>query len=190
MTYGGPPFGYTVPAGYTFDNISKCSSCAAPIMWCLTRKGNRAPLNPDGISHFATCPNAADHRRTKASPPPPPIKLPAVPDPAAGTAAREEAIERVDAGTPVEWRWMAARVLTDLAATVPDLTTDDLFFAIQAAGFDPSVPEMRAYGAVIRRGQADGVISPTDHFRPSVRPAAHRRPMRVHRSLIMREAPR
>jgi hypothetical protein len=67
-----------------------CSSCGASILWAITEKGHRIPIDPepttagnltlvDGIartprlgedapflqylSHFATCPNAADHRR-------------------------------------------------------------------------------------------------------------------------------
>ena len=63
--YDGPPFGYVVPTGYTFDNLGRCASCGATIAWCLTPKGNRAPMDRDGISHFASCPNAADHRRPK-----------------------------------------------------------------------------------------------------------------------------
>jgi len=65
MAYDGPPFGWTIPDGYTFDNIGRCSTCGAAIAWCYTKKGNRAPVDPTGISHFATCPNAADHRRPK-----------------------------------------------------------------------------------------------------------------------------
>ena len=82
MPYDGPPFGVTIPDGYTYDNMGKCSSCGESIVWCHTRKGNRAPLNPDGISHFATCPNAADHRRpreTKPSPPEPARSEPITP---------------------------------------------------------------------------------------------------------------
>lgn len=66
-----------------------CKSCGEPIDWAITRKGSRIPLDitsrpdanivvgGDGIarvvpagegvrtSHFATCPNARAHRRTK-----------------------------------------------------------------------------------------------------------------------------
>jgi hypothetical protein len=68
-----------------------CRSCDAPIDWAFTEKGKRIPLDrtttssmvanivldPDGtarvvaagtgerISHFATCPNAGQHRRRK-----------------------------------------------------------------------------------------------------------------------------
>jgi len=64
--YQGPPFGWVIPEGYRFSNAAKCASCHADIAWCETPKGNRAPLDPDGKSHFTTCPNAADHRRPKA----------------------------------------------------------------------------------------------------------------------------
>jgi hypothetical protein len=40
-----------------------CRSCGAPVMWVETKRGKRAPLNPDGTSHFATCPQAASWRK-------------------------------------------------------------------------------------------------------------------------------
>jgi hypothetical protein len=41
-----------------------CRSCGATILWVLSkRSGKRAPLNPDGTSHFATCPQADQWRR-------------------------------------------------------------------------------------------------------------------------------
>jgi hypothetical protein len=67
---------------------SKCRSCGAAIVWATTSTGKQAPfdakpiattdLKPIGdgtylasntmrgyVSHFATCPNAAQHRRTR-----------------------------------------------------------------------------------------------------------------------------
>ena len=66
----------------------RCKSCGGPIEWAVTIKGRRMPLDPspvlggnvllDGnratvvapdesrlgyVSHFATCPNAREHRR-------------------------------------------------------------------------------------------------------------------------------
>jgi hypothetical protein len=61
-----------------------CSSCGAPVLWVVMTSGARMPLNPtpqrlitlatvDHVghvqdcytSHFATCPNAAEHRRPR-----------------------------------------------------------------------------------------------------------------------------
>ena len=60
-----PPPGVTIAPGHTFVNEGVCSTCGDAIVWCLTTKGNRAPFNPDGVSHFATCPQAGDHRRRR-----------------------------------------------------------------------------------------------------------------------------
>lgn len=67
-----------------------CKSCKAAIIWCITGNGKKMPVdakqNPAGnivlegeaptavyvdpgtgthTSHFATCPNAAEHRKAK-----------------------------------------------------------------------------------------------------------------------------
>lgn len=61
-------------------NVSSCKSCGAPIQWVLMQKtGKRNPLdiNKKVIvtesgeavsgyeSHFSTCPNAGQHRKSK-----------------------------------------------------------------------------------------------------------------------------
>jgi hypothetical protein len=76
------------------DGVSACRSCGAEVFWAVTASGKRMPVDadvtadgnvsigPDGLayvvpaghvaspayprytSHFATCPNAAHHRRT------------------------------------------------------------------------------------------------------------------------------
>jgi len=46
---------------------ARCRSCQASILWVVTVKaGKRAPIDPDGISHFATCPEAERWRKPKA----------------------------------------------------------------------------------------------------------------------------
>lgn len=72
---------FTVPAG---TERAECRSCHAPVYWIVTDSGKRMPVDCEvegatrpfkgvpgdggeregkGISHFATCPNAAQHRR-------------------------------------------------------------------------------------------------------------------------------
>lgn len=56
--------------------IVRCSSCRAKIIWFKTAAGKNMPVDADTvepedqelelprhISHFATCPNAGQHRR-------------------------------------------------------------------------------------------------------------------------------
>ena len=42
-----------------------CRSCGAPITWVKTESGKWMPLDPDGTSHFATCPDAAKWRKKR-----------------------------------------------------------------------------------------------------------------------------
>jgi len=56
--------------------MAKCRSCKADIVWLKTEQGRHIPINADTVSkgdkifdfnkhkaHFATCPDAAKHRR-------------------------------------------------------------------------------------------------------------------------------
>jgi NAD-dependent SIR2 family protein deacetylase len=58
----------------------QCRSCGADVVWFRTAKGNRMPVDESStlptdaahqldlkrhISHFATCPHAAQHRRVR-----------------------------------------------------------------------------------------------------------------------------
>jgi hypothetical protein len=63
-------------------SVRQCSSCHADIVWLLTAKGKRMPVDaatvkpgdylfePNGehVSHFATCPSAQQHRRGRRAP--------------------------------------------------------------------------------------------------------------------------
>jgi hypothetical protein len=57
-----PPDGWVVPKGWRASGRSStCGSriregCGAEILWAENPKGRKAPLNPDGTSHFETCP--------------------------------------------------------------------------------------------------------------------------------------
>ena len=59
------PQGWVVPPGYQPDNVGRCRSCQAPILWALTPAGKKAPLNPDGTNHFGTCPSADQWRKSR-----------------------------------------------------------------------------------------------------------------------------
>jgi len=57
---------FEVPEGWVPDHHSAaCRSCHALIVWCRTPGGKRAPVDPDGKSHFASCPDAEKWRRPK-----------------------------------------------------------------------------------------------------------------------------
>lgn len=58
----------------------KCKSCEAPILWVTVERTHKSmPVNPEfvtvvtetgmviqgHVSHFATCPQAAEHRKVK-----------------------------------------------------------------------------------------------------------------------------
>jgi len=45
---------------------SKCRGCGETVYWIITRNGKRMPVDPDGTSHFATCPSAERYRRPKS----------------------------------------------------------------------------------------------------------------------------
>lgn len=57
--------GWTIPLGYLPETIRRCRSehCRAQVLWARTPAGRMMPLDRDGSSHFATCPDAARFRR-------------------------------------------------------------------------------------------------------------------------------
>lgn len=60
VTPGGT---WTVPLGWRADDEGVCRSCHAEVLWCFTPSEKKAPINRDGTSHFATCPQANDWRK-------------------------------------------------------------------------------------------------------------------------------
>ena len=53
--------------GYIYLRASRCKGCGATMYWWLTPRHKQSPHDPDGTSHFATCPAAAKFKR--ATPP-------------------------------------------------------------------------------------------------------------------------
>ncbi len=53
----------------TEDNQSECRSCGEPIIWCITAKGKKMPVDvpeDDGPTtcHFATCRDSEQWRKS------------------------------------------------------------------------------------------------------------------------------
>lgn len=42
---------------------SSCKGCGQSITWMLTENGKSTPLNLDGTTHWATCPDAKKFKR-------------------------------------------------------------------------------------------------------------------------------
>lgn len=59
---GRAPLTFFIPPG---TPARVCRSCPGVIYWIVTGAGKRMPVNADGVSHFATCPAAAQHRRPR-----------------------------------------------------------------------------------------------------------------------------
>lgn len=74
-----PPFLFEVPPGA--DQVA-CKGCGAPVYWILTKKQKKMPVDCHagagcqtptterpgfGVSHFATCPQAAQFRSPRPS---------------------------------------------------------------------------------------------------------------------------
>jgi hypothetical protein len=92
-----------------------------------------------------------------------------------GYAAAEAAL----AVTPKEWQAAARDAVADLAMRGTPFTTDDVLAFLEA---DPTLPaggvETRALGAVMRKAQKDGWITPGGYV-TSTRRESHQRPKRL-----------
>jgi hypothetical protein len=102
-------------------------------------------------------------------------------DAVASEAARERAIQRVDQAAEPEWKDYAYEAACEAANLWSTFTTDEAEQLLPIGTEPPHEP--RAWGPVMRRVAADGVIEPTNEWRLTTKIVAHRRPKRVWRSL-------
>jgi len=47
---------------------AKCKGCGAQIFWQRTKAGKLTPADPDGTSHWATCPKVAMFKKPEKEP--------------------------------------------------------------------------------------------------------------------------
>jgi hypothetical protein len=55
--------------------MDRCRSCGAEITWKRTERGRLAPFDPDGTTHFVTCPDRRAWRKTTPARPAQPSLL-------------------------------------------------------------------------------------------------------------------
>jgi len=96
--------------------------------------------------------------------------------------AKEDAIDSAERGANPDWLAAARRGIKVLAHRREYLTSDDLWVWLK--DLEIKVEEPRAMGSIMAGARNDALIAPTSEFLPSARPACHRRPQRVWRSLI------
>ena len=100
---------------------------------------------------------------------------------AAGTEARDDALQRVEEHAPPTWNDLAYQTLLDYARSHAEFTAPEF---VIATGL-PKAPEQRALGAVIRHAASDGMIENTYRTRKSPDPGQHVRPCTIWRSAVL-----
>lgn len=102
------------------------------------------------------------------------------PSSAAGRAARDEAIKRVDMNADPAWKHRAQVGLRDLCLEREEFTTDDLWVRL---GWMPHEP--RAIGPIMLHAARTGWIEKIEgRYREAHRGVNHARPQQVWRSLL------
>jgi len=103
---------------------------------------------------------------------------------AEGRAALELALEIVEAHANALWKEKACDLVNWIAHEKSEFTTDEVWEALERFYPSLSTHEPRAMGAVMRSASRSGIIVPTDRTTKTIRPLAHRRPVRVWSSLV------
>ena len=105
------------------------------------------------------------------------------PDLRGAQAARTAALAVVDKGAPESFKALAFVSVCRVASHLATFIVDDVWADLYRDGIGPPVVEKRAMGAVMQRARKEGVITPTDQFRPSAQKQCHANPRRIWRSL-------
>ena len=101
-----------------------------------------------------------------------------------GAQARDEAMQQVDDHADTSWKGKALAAVLHIAEHGDEVTTDEVWAALEKWYPHLRTHEPRAMGPVMRRAAGLGLIERTERTTLSVRPENHRRPVRVWRSLV------
>lgn len=110
-------------------------------------------------------------------------EIPTLFDALAATKARDEALERVEKNADPVWKQNCVAAIKHLAEHMTEFNSDHVWQHLHEQGAE--MPhEGRALGALFKNACKSGIITATDKWVQSERPACHRRPVRVWRSQI------
>jgi hypothetical protein len=98
-------------------------------------------------------------------------------------AARDAAMERVDANAPEEWKRVFDAAIVEVARRQPTLTCENPRDLCREAEV-PEPHDSRAIGPRMKRAQSAGAIRPTSTFTRYTRKSRHTADVRVWESLI------
>ena len=100
------------------------------------------------------------------------------------SSSPEPHIDRVERSANHDWQLCAERGLRVIARQKQTFTSDDVWDWLKQLPDLPDTKDHRAMGAVFRNGYRDHLIVPINQWQASRRRIAHRRPVRVWKSLI------
>lgn len=97
--------------------------------------------------------------------------------------SQSEAIKRAERNAEQDWFLTAERCLRIVARQKQCFTSDDVWD--QLRDFNVQTKDNRAMGAIFRNAYRDHLIVPVNQWKESRRRVAHRRPVRLWKSLLM-----
>lgn len=100
---------------------------------------------------------------------------------APGRAARDKAIQKVETHANDEWKQSAFAAVEKTAREAEAFIVDSVWLRMPEGS---STHEGRAMGAIMQKAQREGLIAPTNDFRPSFDKTHHACPRRVWKSLV------
>lgn len=165
------------------------TTCAYPgVTDDASQPGGASRTSLDNASRAACVTSAA----ASSTPPPGPGDRRSVPGDGellrsalVSTPGADHAVSTAGANANPEWVQRARDVITTLAATREEFTTDDVWARLDGRA---ETHERRALGAVVRWAEREGLIRKTDRYLPSTRAECNGRPIAVWASALLAAA--